>query len=468
MPTDSAEETDLTPAGSLGELLHVAFPLIISAGSLTLMNTVDRAFLAVLHVDALAASMPASMMLWTSISLPLGIAGYTNAFVAQYEGAERRDRVASAVWQGLFVAVIGAAAIVPFVVFADEIFAWMGHAEEVQILEVEYFCYVAPSSLPLLASTVLSSFFAARKEAHVVMYVNVGTSLLNGILDYLLIFGVAGFPELGIRGAAIGTVIAQILSTAVFWIFLVRDARRDGYPLAATFGLDFELLRRMMRYGFPNGIQMVLDIGAFMAFLALVGRLGTLEQAATNLAFTLNSLAFVPMLGMGTAVLTLVGRRVGEEQPELASRTVWNAMAVSGLYMVGFAAIYLTIPEIILAPFMHSEDVSSFSEIRPIVVDLLKFVAIYTLFDAMAIVFGSAIRGAGETGFSMIFTVVASWTLMVLPTLWIVTSGKSLYWCWVSATLFIITLGIGFLLRFLQGRWKTMRVIEHHDEFDLP
>ena len=235
-------------------------------------------------------------MLWTSISLPLGIAGYTNAFVAQYEGAERKDRVASSVWQGLFVALIGAAIVIPFAVFSTAIFAWMGHSVPVQKLEVEYFRYVSPSALPLLISTVLSSFFAARKETAIVMYVNVGTSLLNGVLDYLLIFGIGGLPALGIKGAAIGTVAAQCLSAVVFWLFLVRDARREGYPLAATCGLDPSLLKRMLRYGLPNGVQMVLDIGAFMAFIALVGRLGTLEQAATNLAFTLNSLAFVRCL----------------------------------------------------------------------------------------------------------------------------------------------------------------------------
>ena len=109
------------------------------------------------------------------------------------------------------------------------------------------------------------------------------------------------------------------------------------------------------------------------------------------------------MLGMGTAVLTLVGRRVGEGQPELASRTVWNAMNISGIYMIGFAAIYLTIPGVILAPFMHSQDVESFSEIRPIVIDLLKFVAIYTLFDAMAIVFWIGDSRRRRTRFSMIF-----------------------------------------------------------------
>lgn len=448
------------PAGSVAELLHVAFPLIISAGSLSVMNVVDRAFLTMLSVDALAASMPASMMFWTVLSLPFGIAAYTNAFVAQYEGAQSREKVAASIWQGLFLALAGGLITLPWTMWATPLFAALGHTRSVQSLEVDYFVWLMPCVFPLLISTVLSAFFAARKETLIVMYVNIATSLLNGFLDYLFIFGKGPFPELGIRGAALGTVIAQVISVLIFAGLLVRRGRQEGYPFLATLKFDLPMIKRMLNFGFPNGVQMLLDVGAFTAFLILVGRLGTEQQAATNLAFTLNSLAFVPMLGMGTAVLTLVGRRIGEGQTELASRTVWTAMLVSGIYMVTFAAIYLTIPEVILSPLLQGEDHVTFAEIKPLVVNLLKFVAIYTLFDAMAIVFGSAIRGAGETRFSMIFTVSAGWCIMVLPTVWAIQTEQGLYTCWAAATTFIIILGIGFLLRFRQGNWKRVEMIE--------
>lgn len=456
------------PAGSLRELMQVAFPLIISAGSLSVMNVVDRAFLAMLDVNALAASMPASMMLWTIMSFPFGIAGYTNAFVAQYEGAGRKEGVAAAIWQGLFVAVIGGVCILPTVLLAPSLFEMMGHSEAVRELEVQYFSLLTFSALPMLICTVLSAFFAARNETAIVMYVNVATSLLNGVLDYVFIFGTGPIAAMGIRGAALGTVIAQGVSAIAFSTLLIQRAHSAGYPLRQMCRLNPRLIQRMLKFGVPNGVQMILDVGAFTAFLILVGQLGTREQAATNLAFTLNSLAFIPMLGMGTAVLTLVGRRVGEQQPELARHTVSNAMAISGTYMIAFAAIYLTFPEMLLAPLLQGEEQAMFSEIRPIVIELLKFVAVYTLFDAMAIVFGSAIRGAGETRFSMIFTVTASWCLMVLPTLWAISNSKGIYFCWMAATIFIVILGIGFLLRYRQGKWKTMKVIEHHEEYQLP
>lgn len=468
MTMDSSSPT-VAPAGRLApgsfrELMQVAFPLIISAGSVSLMNIVDRSFLTLLSVDALAAAMPASMVSWTAMSIPFGMAGYTNAFVSQYEGAGRKNRVAESIWQGLFVAVAGGILLLPLIPLSPWIFDWMGHAPEVRVLEIEYFSVLCPVAIPMLISTVLSSFFASRNRSSVVMWVNLLTALMNASLDWLLIFGKWGFPMMGIRGAALATVLSSTLGALLLVIMTFRDGRRHGYPFSSTFSPDWPLLGRMLRYGFPNGIQMLLDVGAFTTFLALIGRLGTREQAATNLAFTLNSLAFVPMLGLGTAVMTLVGKRVGEGTPRLAERTVQTAFTISGGYMIVFAAIYLSIPELILAPFLHGDDQAMFEEIRPIVIVLLRFVAIYTFFDAMAIVYGSAVRGAGDSYFSMVFTVISSWFLMVLPTLWLIRNGGDLYQCWAACSLFVIWLGIGFLIRFRQGHWKTMKVIEQHEQ----
>lgn len=448
------------PAGSLRELLHVAFPLVVSAGSLSLMNIVDRVFIARLSVDALAASMPAVMLNWTLISLPFGVAGYTNAFVSQYEGAGRKDRVAAAIWQGLFIALLAGLLLQPLVFFSAQIFSAMGHESHVAELEAEYFNKLCPVALPTLLNCVLAAFFTARKRSLVVMWVNLFMTLMNVILCPLLIFGWGAFQGLGIGGAALATVTAEFIGTFLFIYCLTPEARKHGYPFAATFRLDGELFKRTLRYGFPNGVQMLLDVGAFTVFIALIGKLGASDQAATNLAFTLNSVAFVPMMGMGTAVVTLVGHRVGEGQAALAAQTVWKAFVMSGGYMLLFAVIYLSVPEAILSPFMHGEEQAQFEAMRPTVVHLLRFVALYTFFDAMAIIFGSAVRGAGDTLFSLIFSVGSGWLLMVVPTIWILQRGGGLYACWTAITAAVIVMGLGFLCRFIQGRWKKMRVIE--------
>ena len=455
------------PRGSLAELLHVATPLVISSGSLSLMNVVDRVFLAKLSVDALAASMPAAMLSWTCVSLFLGMAGYTGAFLSQYEGAGKKDRVMLTLWQGIFMSLFGGCLLLPMIWLCPIVFRWMDHPGNVQRLEIEYFSVLCPVAIPILLSTVLSAYFAARKRTTVVMWVNVFISAMNIILDYLLIFGIGPFPELGIRGAALATVMSSFAGSALFWMMLVPDAKRNGYPLWETLKADLQLLRRMIRFGFPNGVQFLLDIGAFTMFIILIGKLGTLQQAATNVAFTLNSMAFIPTLGMGNAVLTIVGLRVGEGDAPLAARTVWKAFILSGFLMILFSAVCLLFPQVILSPFLHADEKASINELQPIVMTLLQFVALYTFFDAMAIIFGSAVRGAGDTMFSLLFTVTCGWLLMVMPTLWIVQQGGSLYQCWTACTSFVIVIGLGFLARFLHGKWKSMQVIEREGEIAI-
>ncbi|MGH7199607.1 MAG: MATE family efflux transporter, partial [Planctomycetaceae bacterium] len=181
--------------------------------------------------------------------------------------------------------------------------------------------------------------------------------------------------------------------------------------------------------------------------------------------FNLNSLAFIPILGIGTAVMTIVGQRVGDGRPHLAVRSTWLAFGLSSVYMLAFAAVYLFLPELILAPYAMNGPPAEFARISETVVALLQFVALYSFFDGMAIVFGYAVRGAGDTRFSMIFSFLCGWLLMVLPTAiaWIVLGGD-LWISWWACTLYIVVVGCGFLIRFQAGRWKSMRVIEPEPE----
>jgi MATE family multidrug resistance protein len=182
------------------------------------------------------------------------------------------------------------------------------------------------------------------------------------------------------------------------------------------------------------------------------------------LAFNVNTLAFIPMMGCGTAVMTLVGKRIGEGRPEIAVRTTWMACSACCLYMSGFAIIFVILPDVILYPFSLRMPADEFAALREIAVVLLRFLAAFTVLDGMAIIFGSAIRGAGDTRFSLVFTLITSWFLMVLPT-WICWQwyGGHLIASWTACTVYICVLGIGMMIRFQSGRWKTMRVIEQTD-----
>ncbi len=456
------ETTQSHEPGSRRELLQVAMPLIISSGSLSLMHVVDRMFLTWYSQDALAAALPAGLLYWTLISLPFGMAAYVNTFVAQYEGAERNDRVAASIWQGIYLAVIAGSVMLWAIPFSKLMFGWIGHAPRVQALEIDYFSILSLGSIPVICSAALSSFFSGRSQTAVVMRVNLTATAVNAGLDYCLIFGVGPFPRWGIQGAATATVIASIITAGLYIVAMHRGPLSRRYAIWANRGFDRELFGRFVRYGLPNGVQFLVDVAAFSLFIMIVGRLGTESLAATNLAFNLNTLAFVPMMGMGTAVMTLVGKRIGEGRPELAVRTTWTAFRLAGSYMLIFAAIYVIAPSSILAPYAAYTDPETFSAMSKQVVILLRFIAVFSVFDAMVIVFGSAIRGAGDTRFSLLMLGLSSWLIMVLPTFvvwrWF---GGNLIASWTACTLHISILGLCYLARFQAGHWESMRVIEY-------
>jgi len=459
-PTGSNWQPRHAP-GSLRELLAVALPLVISSGSTTLMYVVDRVFLTWHSPEALAAAMPASMVHWSLLSVPFGVAMYTNTFISQYDGAGRPDRIAASLWQAIYLSLIAGVILALFTPLAGPVFAWAGHAATVQALEVRYLEVLCLGSLPFLLSGTLSGFFTGRGRTAVVMWVNVAASLLNIGLDYILIFGSGPIPGWGITGAAVATVSAQLTAVVLYAMVLLRPETVQKFGLLVHRSFDRELFGRFIKYGLPNGAMFLVDVAGFTVFLLLLGQLGSDELAATNLAFNINSMAFVPMLGVGTAVMTLVGRRVGEGRPELAVRTAWTAFGLAAVYMLCFSTLYLTVPELLLAPYAAMADPEQFARVQKMVVVLLRYVAVYAFFDAIIIVFSSAVRGAGDTRFGLWLTLVAAWLVMVVPT-WIAirTDRLTLHVGWIACTGFIITLSIGFLLRFLGGKWQSMTVLE--------
>jgi MATE family, multidrug efflux pump len=451
--------------GSLRELLAIALPLVLSSGSLSLMHVIDRIFLTWYSTEALAAAMPAGLLHWTVMSIFIGTATYVNTFVAQYDGAGKKNRVVAAVWQGVYLAVVsGACVTAVFVPLCPLIFAAAGHAPAVQTLEIEYFSILCFGAVPMITAAALSAYFSGRGRTKVLMWVNTGIASVNIAFDYLMIFGVGPFPVMGIRGAAIATVISQVAGVLMYVAVIVRERNHDGYAAFRHRAFNRELFGRLLRYGLPTGFQFFSDISGFLVFIFLIGRIGTAEQAATNLAFNLNSMAFIPMLGFGTAVMTLVGKRIGEQRPELAVRTTWLAFGLCSVYMLVFCAIYVFLPDVILYPYAVKQTPEEFAPIRELVHVLLLFVALYSFFDGMAIIFGSAVRGAGDTRFSLVFTLIAGWSLMVAPT-WIVwhVFEADLIAAWWSVSVYILVAGFGFLVRFQMGQWKSMRVIEADD-----
>ncbi|MGC1272463.1 MAG: MATE family efflux transporter [Planctomycetaceae bacterium] len=447
--------------GSANELIRVALPLVFSSGSLSLMHVIDRVFLTWYSTDALAAVTPAGLLHWTAMSLVIGTASCVTTFVAQYEGAGRKNRVGAAVWQGVWLSLTAGLIFLAVVPLSPAIFRWAGHAPAVQQLEIDYFSVLCFGAVPMTLCSALSGFYSGRGRTMTVMWVNVGLAVTNMTLDPLLIWGIGPFPEMGMRGAALATVVAYFGAATAYFVLIGRRQEREEYAVWSSWRFDRELFGRLLKFGLPTGTHFLVDIAGFTLFLLIVGRLGPLHQQATNLAFNLNGLSFVPLMGLGTAVMSLIGRRIGERRPELAVRTVWWAFALGGGWMLLFGAIYTLAPDLILAPYAAGVEPEEFAAIRDLTVVLLRYVALFAFFDAMIVVFSSAVRGAGDTRFPMVVGALTSWGVMLAPVMVADRLGRnSLHFSWAMCTIAVMSGGGAMLARFLHGRWQTLSVIE--------
>ena len=191
-------------------------------------------------------------------------------------------------------------------------------------------CY---GSIFPIANSAVAAFFTGRGKPWPVMWVHLLATVVNIVLNYILIFGRFGFPELGISGAAISSVASGVVSFLVFAVLILRRKNNGSFATRSGWRPNVELLRRILRYGLPNGIHFFIDIFGFTVIILLIGRIGMVELAATNIAFNINSLAFMPMIGLGMAISILVGQYVGEQRVDLATRSAYSGAAICFLFM---------------------------------------------------------------------------------------------------------------------------------------
>lgn len=444
------------------DVLRLALPLVISTASWTVMTFIDRMFL-MWHMPQgheMAATLPASMLHFSVLCFPLGICIYTNTFVAQYYGARRYDRIGLALGQGMRVALFSAPVLLLMAPFVPQIFHWSGHEGLLVSFETIYYQVLSLGAVAVLANNTLRSFFMGRGATRTCMVVDCGGAALNVVLDAIFIFGLLGVPEGGIEGAAWATVLSLWTKAFVFAWLIYRPEFREQYGIANMWKYDAPVMRRLLYYGSPNGLQFFVDVAGFTAFTLLVGSLGDEAMTATTLAFNVNSVAFVPMIGIGMAISTIVGQQQGAGRPDLSERATWSAFYLAAVYMGAFALLYIAVPDLFLFGFSAGADAGEFAALRATVVVLLRFVAAYCLFDAMNVVFVSAIKGAGDTQFVVWANAVIAVSGIAIGWYGINYLGWGLTACWWLVTGWICAMGIAFMLRFLQGHWRTMTVIE--------
>jgi len=442
-------------------LLTLALPIIASMISRTVMSFVDFIMVSQLGTEAQAAIMPAGVLLFCIISFGMGTLSIINAFVSQHLGRDEPHECAAYAWQGVYIATAMGVAVLPSWFVMPGLFAAVGHDAPVQAMEVTYVRIGLLGVGPTLMGMAVADFFNGIHRPMVGFVAALVSNIFNAIANYALIFGHFGMPAMGIAGAAWGTAAASGVFVLVTVVWLMRPELNRTFSFWANWRPSWRRIKRIVRFGFPAGVQHTIDIFSFTLFtLLLVGRFGTEQLAAHNLAFKYLEISFMPTVGLGVAVTAAVGKAVGQGRPDLAKLVVkWAA---------GFALAYMGL--IAIGYFTLRYQLAGWLSDDPVVIEwaarVLILCAVFQLFDALGITHSFALRGAGDTHWQLYIMVIYSAVLFMGGGFALAHFKPEwgLIGPWLGATAYIVCLGLTYTFRWYHGKWQSIRLTEETGE----
>ncbi len=445
------------------EIIRVCLPLVMVMTATTVMEFTDRAFLANYSLEAISAVVPAGITAFLFMVFFGGVGGYAGVFIAQYSGSGAHDRIGRVLWQGIYFSLFSGLIFWALSAWAaGPLFRLAGHSPEVRVLEEIYFNILCRGAILHVAIATLSTFFTGRGLTRPVMGIALIGMLINIPLDYALIFGRWGMPEMGITGAALATVASWGVSLLLLITLIFTQEHNRRFAVFSNRKFDREIFLRLMRYGIPGSLQFTLDILAFTIFILLVGRIGTVELAATNIVLSINALAFMPSMGVSQGISILVGQALGRKRPDQARQAVWSGVHLLLVYIGIVDLFFIFCPETALAPFIAGQqDPAVSAQVLASGIDILRIISVYLFFDALYMVFSGALKGAGDTRFLMLTVGLASLVCLILPVgLGIAYFQMGIHTAWLCILIFVFTLFLLSAGRYRMGKWQKMLVIE--------
>ena len=446
------------------DMLFIAAPSVVQMVSYSAMQFVDTVMVTNWGDDPIYVSALGNggMLAWIPISLVIGMAGVVSSFVSQNLGAGTPRIGARYVWAQLWISLCAAVLLLGLVPLLPTIYAALGHTPELVALESRYAgIVIAGAIFPMAARTVAQYFFGMHKPI-VPMVAALTGNAVNILANWVLIFGLLGFPELGLTGAAIATVLGGAVEFVVPMVIFLLPRWHDRFDTRTLWRPSFKPIKEILRVGTPAGLMFVNEMICFGYLLVgLAGRFGPDQQAAGWIALRYMSLSFMPTVGLSIAITAIVGRLIGMGRHDLAEKRAWLGMALGVGYMGTCAACFILFREQLMGLFVTVDMAEeSAAELIRVGSMILIAAAVFQVFDAVAVTMTGALRGAGDTLVPSVLTIGLSWLLIVggghLAVAFVPQWGALGPWIFASA--YIVVLGLCLLVRFKLGAWKRMKL----------
>ena len=422
-------------------VLRLAWPVMLSMVSYSLMSAADAIFVGRLGTAPLAAIGLAVTSVFLFIALPMGLVRGLRVAAAQATGAGRTATAEILGWQAIWLALTTGCVVAGFAPLGPWVFSLLGATPEVQAEALAYFSvrgHAAPVSLLVLG---LTAWFEGRGDTKTPMRANVAANLLCVLLDSVLVTGAGPIPAFGIRGAA----WAGVASLTVAAVWLLASAWPQLRKVAAR--PRRALLAESVRLGLPIGVQRFLDVSAWTALTGVLASLGDAQLAAHVIAIRVLMLSFLPGLAIAEATAVLVGQAVGAKDPDDAHRA-WQAGSVAAVAVMAVGAVgFVLAPTLLIAPF------GAAANVVPIATHLLWIAAAFQLVDAVATVTYFALDGAGDTRFTLVVSIALSWCVKLPIGIALARyAHMGAVGAWLGLTGEIV-----ILLAILAHRWRSRR-----------
>jgi putative MATE family efflux protein len=446
-------EQDFTQVSISRAVFLLSIPMVLEMLMESLFSVVDVFWVTRLGANATATVGLTESMLTLVFALGMGIGMSTTAMVARRIGEKDPRGAAVAAVQAIFLGITVAVVMgVPGYWLAPQLLEWMGAPPDLIETGHRYTALILGGSITVMLLFLNNAIFRGAGDAAVAMRVLWVSNLLNMILDPCLIFGWGPFPELGITGAAVATVIGRGSGVLYqFWLLARRQTRIVITP--ADIRLAWPVMRSLIRVSTTGVIQFAVAHTSWIVLVRFISAFGSAAVAGYTIGIRIFVFAILPSWGLSGAAATMVGQNLGAKRPERAERAVWLTGLYNMLFLAAVAVLFIAVPEPIVRLFTDDPAVV------PSAVDCLRIICYGNLAYAYGMVMVQAFNGAGDTVTPTIINVFGFW-LCEIPLAWVLAFPVGLGVNGVFASIpiaetFVTVLS---LVIFCRGKWKERKI----------
>ncbi|HPM75774.1 MAG TPA: MATE family efflux transporter [bacterium] len=444
----------VTPrSGTVGEVLTLAAPLVVSFVSFSLMGVVDTLVMGRVGTPEQGAVGLGAMLTWGLAVVFTATLTAVNTFVAQDYGAGNHHRISGHVRTAAFLIPLFTVLVWALIPLLPAMIRILGSDPAVAPHILAYM-NVRIMGVPFLfVNFTLTSFLRGLGDMRTPMVVTIVANIVNAALTIWFVFGGWFVPAMGVPGAALGSLIGGICE-ALLYLAIYFDERRHRLYRTRTLGLPtLREIGRFLKVGMPIGFAWAFDMFAWMLFSIYASTLQPAALAAHMIIFQIIHFSFLPAAAVGVVGTTLVGQYLGAQRVDLAKRSAWWTIRIGVGYMTLMGLTMALTREHLIAAF-NADPAVVFIGGR-----LLLLAAIFQPFDGIGMTITGALRGAGDTRAPMLIMLGCA-TLVFMPGVYLlgIHLKYEIFGAWTAAVIYVITLGILLLTRFLRGHWTRMKV----------